>query len=425
MLYHLFDILYRHYDFPGARLFQFLSFRAALALIIALLITVVFGNKLIQRLHNLQVKETIRELGLKGEEKKRGTPTMGGLIILGAILVPTLLLTKLNNIYIIIMLVVTVWMGTIGFIDDYIKVFKQDKKGLRGQFKILGQVGLGLILGVVMYFSPQVTIRTDITNAPNKATWCKDNYPYAPHCQVKQQNIEGNMRTFALYNAPVTNVPFWKNLSFNYAEILAFFNPKAAWWGFLIYIFAVIFIVTAVSNAANLTDGIDGLAAGLSGISGVCMILFAYISGNVILSSYLNVLYLPEIGELVIFAAAFTGACFGFLWYNAHPAQVFMGDTGSLTLGSIIAALAIITRKELLIPLLCGIFFIESLSVILQVWYFKRTKKKFGQGRRIFLMSPLHHHYQVKGIHESKIVMRFFLVGILLAALTFVTFKIR
>ncbi|QQS31250.1 MAG: phospho-N-acetylmuramoyl-pentapeptide-transferase [Sphingobacteriales bacterium] len=416
MLYYFFDYLAK-YNVSGAGMFKYISFRAGLAIIISLVITIVFGGRLIAKLHKMQVSDDIRQLGLAGEEKKKGTPTMGGLIILFAILLPTLLLAKVLNIYIILMLLTTIWMGTIGFIDDYIKVFKRDKGGMRARTKLIGQVGLGLIVGSIMYFHPNIVIREDISNTPQK-TFYKEEYRFTT-------KVDGVKKVLVDYKAAVTNVPFLKNYKFDYGKLLAFLGDNYHKWAFLIYIPAVIFIVTAVSNAANLTDGIDGLATGTSAIAGTCLGILAYLSGNAITATYLNIMHLPDTGELVIFSAAFIGACIGFLWYNAFPAQVFMGDTGSLTLGGIIATLAVAVRKELLIPILCGIFVIENASVLMQVAYFKYTKRKYGTGQRIFLMSPLHHHYQKKGIHEATVVTRFWIVGILLAVLTFITLKIR
>lgn len=416
MLYYLFEFLEKM-NVPGAGVFDFLTFRASLAIIIALVITILFGNRLINRLKGLQMKETVRDLGLAGEKAKQGTPTMGGLIIIAAILIPTLLVSKLDNIYIILLIAVTVWLGLIGFLDDYIKVFKKDKKGLRGRTKILGQVGIGLIVGVVMYFHQDVCIRADITDTPD--------VQYHEEIGRFEKEIRGENKLMVDYRAPITTVPFVKSSEMDYGKFLAFLGEGYQRWAFLIYIPIVIFIMTAVSNAANLTDGIDGLATGVSAIIGICLGVFAYVSGNFIIADYLNIMYLPNTGELLTFSGAFVGACIGFLWYNAYPAQVFMGDTGSLTLGGIIATLAIVLRKELLIPILCGIFVVENLSVMMQVSYFKYTKKKYGEGRRIFLMSPLHHHYQKQGIPEPKIVTRFFIVGILLAVLTFVTLKLR
>ncbi|KAB1156694.1 phospho-N-acetylmuramoyl-pentapeptide-transferase [Flavobacterium luteum] len=408
MLYYLFEYLYKTLNVPGAGVFQYITFRSALAVILSLLISTVFGKKIINFLRNQQVGETVRELGLQGQTQKAGTPTMGGLIIIIATLIPVLLLTKLDNIYIILLIVTTLWMGTIGFIDDYIKIFKKDKQGLKGIFKVIGQVGLGLIVGSVLYLHPGVTIRKE-----------------------KLKTIAINQTENVISQSPIeekstaTTIPFFKNNEFDYAELVAWTGEGYENWAWLVFIPIVIFIITAVSNGANLTDGIDGLAAGTSAISVVALGIFTFVSGNIIFSSYLNIMYIPNSGEMTVFIAAFAGALIGFLWYNSYPASVFMGDTGSLTIGGIIAVLAISVRKELLIPLLCGIFLVENLSVVLQVSYFKYTRKRFGEGRRIFLMSPLHHHYQVKGYHESKIVTRFWIVGIILAILSIVTLKLR
>jgi phospho-N-acetylmuramoyl-pentapeptide-transferase len=417
MLYYLFDILDKTYNFPGAGLFQFLTFRAAMAAVISLIISLLFGGKIINILRNLQVGESVRDLGLDGQKAKEGTPTMGGLIILSAIIIPTLLLAKLDNIYILLMIVSTIWMGLIGFADDYIKVFKKNKEGLAGKFKVVGQVGLGLIVGATMFFHGDIHSKMEVTEDE------AERFPQEQISVVK--DYQGEDHFMAKIDAPITNIPFVKGNKFNYEKVLTIFNEKWSKYAFLIFIPAVIFIITAVSNGANLTDGIDGLATGTSAIIGVTLFVFAYLSGNVIFSNYLNILYIPEVGEITVFIASFIGACIGFLWYNAYPAQVFMGDTGSLAIGGIIAALAIILRKELLLPILCGIFLIENLSVILQVSYFKYTKKKYGEGKRIFLMSPLHHHFQKLGMHESKIVSRFWIVGILLAIVTILTLKIR
>jgi len=391
-------------NFPGAGVFQYITFRSGLAIILSLTLSTVFGKRIINFLRNQQVGETVRELGLSGQNEKAGTPTMGGLIIIFATLIPVLLLTKLNNVYIVLLIVTTLWMGTIGFIDDYIKIFKRDKQGLKGIFKVIGQVGLGLIVGSVLYLHQGVTVRhTYLTkNADNSIT-----------------------RSIIEEKSTSTTIPFFKNNEFDYAEILAWTGDGYEKWSWLIFIPIVIFIITAVSNGANLTDGIDGLAAGTSAISVVALAIFTFVSGNVIFSNYLNIMYIPDSGEMTVFIASFVGALIGFLWYNSFPASVFMGDTGSLTIGGIIAVLAIAVRKEMMIPLLCGIFLVENLSVVLQVSYFKYTKKRFGEGRRIFLMSPLHHHYQKKGYHESKIVTRFWIVGILLAILSIVTLKLR
>ena len=399
MLYTLFDFLDRMYDLPGASLFRFLSFRAALATVISLLIGIVFGKSVIDFLKRKQIGETIRDLGLEGQTQKAGTPTMGGLIIIGSTLIPVVLFADLTNIYIQLLLLSTLWMGVIGFIDDYIKKFKNDKDGLKGKFKVLGQVILGGVVGAVLYFHPHVTLKKEV-----EGVLLKD----AP--EIK---------------AVMTNIPFFKNNELDYTDILTSIDPSLAHLGWLIFIPVVIFIVTAVSNGANLTDGIDGLAAGSSAIIMLALLAMAWVSGNFLFADYLNIFYLPKVGEVVVFSGAFIGALIGFMWYNTYPAQVFMGDTGSLTIGGVIAVIALIVRKELLVPVLCGIFFAESLSVMLQVGYFKYSRKKYGTGRRIFLMAPLHHHYQKKGYHESKIVMRFLIVGILLAVLSIVTLKIR
>ncbi len=405
MLYYLFDYLHKNFNVPGAGVFQYITFRSALAIILSLSVSTIFGKKIITFLRNQQVGETVRELGLAGQTQKAGTPTMGGLIIIMATLIPVVLLSKLDNIYIILLIVTTLWMGTIGFIDDYIKIFKKDKQGLKGIFKVIGQVGLGLIVGSVLYFHPGVTIREKSTISNVAKT------------EIRTTTIEEK--------STATTIPFFKNNELDYAEILAWTGEGYEKWAWLVFIPIVIFIITAVSNGANLTDGIDGLAAGTSAISVLALGIFTFVSGNIILSNYLNVMYIPNSGEMTVFIAAFVGALVGFLWYNSYPATVFMGDTGSLTIGGIIAVLAISVRKEMLIPLLCGIFLVENFSVVLQVGYFKYTKKRFGEGRRIFLMSPLHHHYQKKGYHESKIVTRFWIVGILLAILSIVTLKLQ
>jgi len=407
-------------DIPGAGLFRYITFRAGLAVILSLIISMIFGGRIIRALRKLQVGETVRDLGLEGQKQKEGTPTMGGIFIIMAILIPCLLVARLDNIYVILMIVATVWMAVIGFVDDYIKVFLKNKEGLSGKSKILGQVGLGLIIGITMVTSDEIVVRMDTETA--------DQVGFS-HQQVVQGPFyigEGTtVAEKADYKASLTNVPFLKGNRFDYAWILPLEKAKAENWVWILFIPIVIFIVTAVSNAANLTDGIDGLATGVSGIIGLTLGVFAYVSGNAIAANYLDILHLPGTGELVIFAACLVGACIGFLWYNSYPAQVFMGDTGSLTLGGIIAALAILLRKELLIPVLCGIFLVENLSVMIQVAYFKYTKKKYGEGRRIFRMSPLHHHYQKLGMHESKIVTRFWIIGILLAVVTIITLKIR
>ena len=410
MLYYLFEYLNK-LDLPGAGVFQYISFRAGMAAFLSLLITIIFGKNLIQYLQRKQVGEDIRDLGLEGQMKKRGTPTMGGFIIIAAILIPTFLLARIDNVYIVLLIITTVWLGLIGFLDDYIKVFKKDKKGLAGKFKVVGQVGLGLIVGLTLYFSEEVVIREATTPAEIS--------------NIQANEIEGNEDANVQYKdikSMRTTIPLTKNNELDYSRILPMLPDQYTW---IIYTLVVILVITAVSNGANITDGIDGLAAGTSGIIGMTIAILAYLSGRVDFSSYLNIMYIPNLAELVIFCTAFVGACLGFLWYNTYPAQVFMGDTGSLTLGGVIAVLALAVRKELLIPLLCGIFLIENLSVILQVSYFKYTRKKYGEGRRIFLMSPLHHHYQKKNIHEAKIVTRFWITGILLAILTLATLKLR
>ena len=412
MLYYLFEYLDKTLDVPGTGVFQYITFRSALAVMLSLIISTVFGKRIINFLRNQQVGETVRELGLAGQNEKAGTPTMGGLIIIMATLIPVVLLTKLDNIYIVLLIVTTLWMGTIGFVDDYIKIFKKDKQGLKGIFKVIGQVGLGLIVGSVLYFHPGVTVRDDANSRKMSAYSTELNESVIGKTDVEEKST-------------VTTIPFFKNNEFDYADLLAWTGENYRDWAWLIFIPIVIFIITAVSNGANLTDGIDGLAAGTSAISVAALGLFAFVSGNIILSNYLNIMYIPDSGEMTVFIAAFVGSLIGFLWYNSYPAAVFMGDTGSLTIGGIIAVLAIAVRKEMLIPLLCGIFLVENFSVVLQVTYFKYTKKRFGEGRRIFLMSPLHHHYQKKGYHESKIVTRFWIVGILLAILSIVTLKLR
>ncbi len=402
MLYYLFRYLDKAFDFPGAGVFQYISFRASATAILSFLITVVFGKKLIGILQKKQVKENIREgLGLQGQTEKRGTPTMGGIIIIAAIVIPTLCFAQLDNIYIILLLASTLWMGFIGCLDDYIKVFKKNKLGLAGKFKMIGQAGLGLIVGLTLYFHRDVVISEF-------------------HRTVTP--IEGKEVYIQHVKSAKTTIPFLKNNELNYHQIIPFVDSQYTW---IIYVLAVMFIVAAVSNGANMTDGLDGLAAGASGIIGLTLAILAYLSGNVIFAQYLNIMHIPNTGELVIFCTAFVGACIGFLWYNTYPAQVFMGDTGSLTLGGVIAVLALAIRKELLIPLLCGIFLMENLSVIMQVAYFKYTKRKYGLGKRIFKMAPLHHHYQKCNWHESKIVTRFWIVGIVLAILTLVTLKLQ
>jgi phospho-N-acetylmuramoyl-pentapeptide-transferase len=413
MLYYLFTWLDKLYNIPGAGLFQFISFRTGMAVIFSLLITTVYGRRLIDMLRNKQVGETVRNLGLEGQIEKQGTPTMGGIIILLGILVPTLLFAKIDNIYVLLMLTTTVWMGTIGFVDDYIKVFKKDKEGLAGRFKIMGQVGLALIIGWTMYFHPDIVVREQVVK------------PQVQTVGISNHQVDGKTVYTRDVKSTLTNVPFYKNNEFDYAKVLKFMGDGYQRYALIVFLLFVIVIVTAVSNGANITDGIDGLATGTSAIVGITLAVLAYVSGNTIIANYLNIMYIPNSAELVVFAGAFVGACVGFLWYNSYPAQVFMGDTGSLAIGGIIAAFAIMIRKELLIPMLCGVFLVENLSVIIQVSWFKYTKRKYGEGRRVFLMSPLHHHYQKKGYHEAKIVTRFWIMGILLAILTIVTLKLR
>ncbi len=422
MLYYLFTYLREHSRLFGAGVFYYITFRAAMAIILSLVITTVMGKGLIKYLQRKQIGETVRDLGLQGENQKRGTPTMGGIIIIAAILIPTLLFARITNVYIILMLVSTVWLGLVGFLDDYIKVFKKNKEGLAGRFKIMGQVGLGIIIGLVMYYNQHVVITREVIN--NKTIYSSTEKQIGKPFIRKDQN--GKEHTYVTVKTPTTTIPFLKTHEFSFSRIAEVFGESAVEVVTpLIYILFVIFIITAVSNGANITDGVDGLATGVSAIIGICLGVFAYVSGNYVFADYLNIMHIPNLGELSIFVGAFVGACVGFLWYNAYPAQVFMGDTGSLALGGIIASLAIIVRKELLIPIICGIFLVELLSVMIQVAYFKQTKKKYGEGRRIFLMSPLHHHYQKKGYHESKIVVRFWIIGIVLAIMSIVTLKMR
>ena len=417
MLYYLFTYL-QELDIPGAGVFQYITFRAAFALIGSLIISMVIGKRIIQRLQLMQVGEIVRDLGLQGQIEKQGTPTMGGLIILAAILIPTLLFAKLDNIYIILMIISTILLGLIGFVDDYIKVFKKNKEGLAGRFKIMGQVAVGIIVGSILYFNDGVVVK--------QKSFTED----APtHRSVEILNdvvLESEQNyTWEDVKSTVTTIPFVKNNEFDYAALTSWAGKYSYLFGGIVFILIVIIIITAVSNGANMTDGLDGLATGTSAIIGITLAVFAYVSGNTVFADYLNIMYIPESGELVVFIAAFVGGCIGFLWYNSYPAQVFMGDTGSLALGGIIAVFALAVRKELLIPLLCGIFLIENLSVMIQVGYFKYTKKKYGEGKRVFLMAPLHHHFQKKNMHEAKIVARFWIVGIMLALLTFVTLKLR
>lgn len=404
MLYYLFEFLENNYNLPGAGVFYYISFRSALAIITSLLVSLVFGGCIIKIIKRFQIGEEVRKLGLEGEDEKSGTPTMGGLIILSAIIIPTILFAKLENIYIQVMLISTIWLGLIGFVDDYIKVFKKDKKGLAGKFKILGQVGLGLLVGVIMVFHSDIV--------------------------VKEKNIPTEMEGVYTFSenakkSSVTTIPFLKNNEFNYHNLTSWLGDGMSKYSWFLFVLIVVFVITAVSNGANMTDGLDGLATGTSAIIGATLVLFCYVSGNIIAADYLNIMYIPDSGELVIFMSAFVGACVGFMWYNSFPAQVFMGDTGSLSLGGIIAVVAILIRKELMIPILCGIFLLENLSVLLQVSYFKYTRKKYGVGKRIFRMAPIHHHFQKKGIHESKIVTRFWIIGVMLAILTIVTLKLR
>jgi phospho-N-acetylmuramoyl-pentapeptide-transferase len=416
MLYYLFDYL-DQLDFPGAGVFGYISFRAGMALIFSLIVSVFFGRRIISYLRKLQIGESVRDLGLTGQKEKEGTPTMGGLIILGAIIIPTLLFAKLDNVYVLTMLIATIWLGLIGFLDDYIKVFKKNKEGLAGRFKVIGQIGVGVIVGAILYFHPDVQVHKKVL----KDYELKVNEVEVSH--LHDTSMEEN-KTFKWIKTKdmTTTIPFVKNNEFNYNWLG---GESSVDWGWLWFIPIVIFIVIAVSNGANMTDGLDGLATGSSAIIGIALAVFAYISSNARFADYLNVMYIPMAEELVIFIAAFVGACIGFLWFNAYPAQVFMGDTGSLALGGMIAVFAISIRKELLIPVLCGIFLIENLSVMLQVGYFKLTKRRFGEGRRIFKMAPLHHHYQKLGMHEAKIVARFWIVGILLAVISIVTLKLR
>ncbi len=432
MLYHIFNWLAKEgFRFPGINLFQFITFRVMLAMILSLLITTVYGKKLIRFLQKKQLGESVRDLGLAGQSEKKGTPTMGGIIILLAILIPTILLANLDKVYIRLMLLCTVWLGTIGFIDDYLKIRakriaqakgiaykKSDSDGLAGRFKIFGQVMLGIIVGATLYFTPSVVVKREVVKTDEVASQA----PLNPATKYDTVIVDGKARVFTNAKSIITTIPFVKNHEFNYAKLL----PKS-WesYAYILYIIIVILIVTAVSNGANITDGLDGLATGVSAIIGICLGIFAYVSGNIKFAEYLNIMYIPNLGELSIFIAAFVGACIGFLWYNAYPAQVFMGDTGSLALGGIIAALAIIVRKELLIPIFCFVFLVENLSVMIQVSYFKYTKRKYGEGRRVFLMSPLHHHYQKLGYHESKIAVRFWIITILSVVLAIVTLKLR
>ncbi len=418
MLYYIFEFLDQNFDIPGTGVFQYISFRAGMAIIFSLFITMISGRRIISYLQKMQVGETVRDLGLEGQMKKEGTPTMGGLIIIAAIVIPTILFARLNNIYIILMLVSTLWLGVIGFVDDYIKVFKKEKRGLHGKFKILGQITLGIIVGTTLYFHEGVVIREKTTAQ----------FEFVSPSEILELDAQTTRTTpfpMESVKSTKTTIPFFKDNEFDYTVLISWMGKEYKKWGFIIFIPIVILIITAVSNGANITDGLDGLATGTSAIIGATLGILAYVSGNMLFADYLNIMYIPQTGELVIFIAAFVGACIGFLWYNSYPAQVFMGDTGSLSLGGIIAVFAIVIRKELLIPILCGVFFMESLSVIIQVVWFKITRRRFGEGRRVFRMAPLHHHYQLKGFHEAKIVQRFFIVGIMLAVFSVITLKLR
>ena len=403
MLYYFFEFLENQYQIPGASLFTYISFRAAAAIITSLLISTIFGKRIIDYLRKKQIGESIRDLGLEGQVEKKGTPTMGGIIIILSTLIPVFLFANLNNIYIILLVVTLIWMGVIGFVDDYIKLFKNDKEGLRGKYKIIGQIILGLIVGLTLFFHPEVTVKDQ------------------SHFGIELQTVD----KLTEYKSTETTIPFVKDNVFNYSDLITWIDPSLESYTWIVFIFFVVLIIAAVSNGANLTDGLDGLAAGSSAIIVLTLGVFTWVSGNIIFSDYLNIMYIPRVGEITIFIGAFVGSLVGFLWYNTYPAQVFMGDTGSLTIGGIIAVISIAVRKEWLIPLICGIFLIENLSVIIQVFYFKYTRKKFGVGKRVFLMSPLHHHFQKKGYHESKIVTRFWIVGIFLAILSIITLKIR
>lgn len=419
MLYYLFDWLHQ-YNFPGAGMFQYISFRAAAAIVLSLFISLIIGRSVIKKLQKAQIGETVRDLGLEGQLQKKGTPTMGGLIIIASIIVPVLLVTKLNNIYVILMIFTTLWLGCLGFADDYIKVFKKNKEGLSGKKKLIGQIVLGLIVGIVMCFHPDVIIKEKNSTVSKKVETTE-----VISTGEANQTTSVFSKIPAQHNSTKTTIPFVKNNEFDYAWLTNWTGDKSGLLSSLVYILVIIFIIAAVSNGANLTDGLDGLAIGTAAVISIGIAVLAYVSGNSIFADYLNIMYIPNIGELVVFIAALLGACLGFYWWNCFPAQVFMGDTGSLSLGGIIAVLCIIIRKELLIPVLCGIYLIESVSVIIQTSYFKYTKKKYGEGKRVFLMAPIHHHYQKKGLHETKIVQRFIIIGILLAVISVVTLKVR
>ncbi|WP_344975360.1 phospho-N-acetylmuramoyl-pentapeptide-transferase [Compostibacter hankyongensis] len=423
MLYYLFNYLKTEFNLSGTGIFQYITFRVSMSVILSLVISMLLGKRIVRFLERKQIGETIRDLGLEGEQAKKGTPTMGGLIILAAILIPTLLFTRVLNIYIILMIICTVWLGLIGFLDDYIKVFRKNKAGLAGKFKIMGQVGLGLIVGCTLYFSPEVVVQRELVGSEKLPAY--ETMVNSGNATNATSDIEGIQHRFVNVKTPITTIPFVKSHEFNYARLISWMGDHAKRYTWLLYIAVVIFIITAVSNGANITDGLDGLATGVSAVIGVCLGIFAYVSGNIKFAEYLNIMHIPNLGEVTIFIGAFVGACIGFLWYNAYPAQVFMGDTGSLALGGIIASLAIIVRKELLIPIFCGVFLIESLSVMMQVSYFKYTKRKYGEGRRIFRMSPLHHHYQKLGYHESKIAVRFWIVAIICSVFAIATLKMR
>jgi phospho-N-acetylmuramoyl-pentapeptide-transferase len=415
MLYHLFHWLGS--AVPGSGVFNYISFRAGMALILSLVISLWFGKGIVRMLQRLQVGETVRDLGLQGQLEKQGTPTMGGIIIIAATVIPSLLFARLDNIYILLMLVAMLWLGTIGFLDDYIKVFKKDKRGLAGRFKVVGQVGLGLVIGLTVYFHPSIRTKVEVPQVLAEQ--------FDPHEVTTYSGEDGSVRYLLDRRQPNTTIPFVKGNELNYSSVMGLFGREARKYTWILYVLVVVFIITAVSNGANITDGIDGLAAGTSAIIVLALGVLTYLGGNIVFAQYLDVMYIPGIGELVVFIGALLGACIGFLWYNAFPAQVFMGDTGSLALGGVIAALAILVRKELMIPVLCGVFLVENLSVMMQVSWFKYTRRKYGEGRRIFRMAPLHHHYQKLGYHESKIVTRFWIVGVMLAVLTLVTLKLR
>ncbi|MDO8997071.1 MAG: phospho-N-acetylmuramoyl-pentapeptide-transferase [Sediminibacterium sp.] len=438
MLYQLFNWLKQTFDIPGAGLFQFLTFRIAMAIVLSLVIATVYGKRIILFLQKKQIGESVRDLGLAGQEQKKGTPTMGGIIILMSILIPTLLFANLDKVYVRLMILCTVWLGIIGFLDDLFKIRarkaalqkgekykKKDSDGLAGISKIIGQVGLGIIIGTTLYFSNAVTVEREIIGSDRKISVLKEGDRFAKDSTIIVRQMNGIERKFVKVKTPITTIPFVKNHEFNYSKLVSWMGAGAEKYTWIVYILIVTLIITAVSNGANLTDGLDGLAAGVSAIIGAGLLVFIYVSSNYVFADYLNIMYIPNLGELTIFVGAFVGACIGFLWYNAYPAQVFMGDTGSLALGGIIASLAIIVRKEWLIPIFCGVFLVENLSVMIQVGYFKYTKKKYGEGRRVFLMSPLHHHYQKKGFHESKIAVRFWIITIMLVVMSVVSLKIR